>query len=323
VTDTMQPTFITLDSAGRIGAVFTGKIVATGLDLTAALGNVSEVNEIRWLRASDSAVVSTLSGNVLATQGGAGADYSGFMNVIATAVGAATSADVALSALSDHDAGIGTALSLVSAPGNPLGQRHNAIVSEDADSGLGVFSNVLLDGGGNLSGMRCISDTTLATNPAQVDIALPTDTGGPPHAMIVCTLETTSGLDQNLFARFNGDTGNNYRYQDCYGQGTSAFGRWDGGAAVNVMLAGDVINATDGNNHNSVVLIFPDFSSTTRYKTMIALHGMISANVIVGIAAGMWKNAGTKVSQVNLFMGGANFAIPCRFTTYVFGSRVS
>jgi hypothetical protein len=159
--DQMSDTFVTVDAAGNIGADFTGHIHATGLDLDAALGNVQNLNEIRWLRTSDGAVVASISGNILGTQGGAGADYSGFINVLADAVGALTSAEVVLTAISNFDPTTGTQLLLASAPGNAFGNRHQAIVQCDDDGGIGVHQAVVLDGSGR-SNFQQVFDGTQA-----------------------------------------------------------------------------------------------------------------------------------------------------------------
>jgi hypothetical protein len=160
--DQMAPTVLTVDPAGNVGANFTGHIHATGLDLDAALGNVQNLNEIRWLRTSDGAVVAALSGNILGTQGGAGADYSGFLNVLADAVGALTSAEVVLTAISNFDPTTGTQLLLASAPGNALGDRHQAIVQCDDDGGIGVHQAVILDGSGRSNFQQVFDGTNVS-----------------------------------------------------------------------------------------------------------------------------------------------------------------
>jgi hypothetical protein len=319
--DLMAPTVLTVDAAGNVGANFTGKVHATGLDMDAALGNVTNVNSIRWLRQSDGAVVAHIDANVLGTQGAAGADFSGFLTMLATAIGNNTAAEVRMFASHALDS-FGAELDIASAPGNPQGQRHTAIVSMDADSGLGQIANVLLDGGGNLSGLRCVSDVTLASTPTQVDIDLPTDVGGPAHALVIITPQTTSAGDQAMFLRLNGVSSATYRNQGGYFQGVTAAGRWDGGAAANQIQIGDVINASTNSNFGVILLLIPNYRDAVRYQPVLAIGSMLGLNFICGISSGLWQSAAA-ITQLNFTMGGLNFAVPSRFTTYVLGSRVN
>jgi hypothetical protein len=219
----MQPTFITLDAAGRIGAVFTGKIVATGLDLTAALGNVTDVNEIRWLRASDSAVVATLSANMLGGQGGAGADYSAFLNGIAGSVGAATGAAVTLTAISNLDPTVGTQLGLSSAPSNPFGDRHEVVLQCEDDGGIGVHQAVALDGSGR-SNFQQVFDGTQAA--PLVTRRSARDFGRLTSAQFTALLVAVTAVDGDTFTLI-ADAANGVNWRFVYVAGSASAFKWE------------------------------------------------------------------------------------------------
>jgi len=61
--DSMTPTYLTIDSTGRIGADFTGLVHAQGLNLDAGIsGTPPSQDRIRWLRTTDGALIVDMLG---------------------------------------------------------------------------------------------------------------------------------------------------------------------------------------------------------------------------------------------------------------------
>lgn len=57
------PNYLTIDpTTGAVGAVFTGKLVAQGIDFGAAVADGFPVSQVRWIRQSDGAVVAFIEG---------------------------------------------------------------------------------------------------------------------------------------------------------------------------------------------------------------------------------------------------------------------
>lgn len=57
------PNYLTTDSTGHVGANFTGKVHAQGLDLDAGLSPAGpDINKVRWIRQVDGAVIADIIG---------------------------------------------------------------------------------------------------------------------------------------------------------------------------------------------------------------------------------------------------------------------
>src|SRR4051812_19156724 len=59
--EALEATYLTVDPAGRVGASFTGKVHAQGLDLDAGTtGTPPDIDRVRWLRTTDAKVVADM-----------------------------------------------------------------------------------------------------------------------------------------------------------------------------------------------------------------------------------------------------------------------
>jgi len=125
--------------------------------------------------------------------------------------------------------------------------------------------------------------------------------------------EDTGGLE-NIFVRFNGDSGANYRGHQLYGDGSSVVSGAQGagdtfGFVTVTATASDTSNAFGG-----FVMDITDPFSSTKNTTTRTLGGV--ANRLILLRSALWINTASVTSITLLAQSGANFVSGSRFSIY-------
>lgn len=114
--------------------------------------------------------------------------------------------------------------------------------------------------------------------------------------------------NDDLFCRFNSDSGGNYSDTDVYGNGTSALS-----AQHSNYTGGKLIYITQTGNSNVITHIM-NYSNTTTYKTMLVRDNNASNAVAERII--VWRNTAA-ISTIALSIPTSTaFASGCTFTLY-------
>lgn len=129
------------------------------------------------------------------------------------------------------------------------------------------------------------------------------------HLQIRGISRGTSGSYDQIYMRFNSDTGNNYSAHAMYGDGSStgAFGS----ANVNQFsIAANTGSTQPASTFGTMIIDILDYSSTTKYKTTRAISGA-NGNTTQGyawFASGSWRNTNaiTSISFQRLLSGANN-----------------
>ena len=146
----------------------------------------------------------------------------------------------------------------------------------------------------NKTTFQPIAETTLTGTQATITFS---SLGSYDHLYVVCNMRTNySGSTDNIYIRFNSDTGSNYNYKWwlAYGGGNST--TYGHSGAQNRIEIGTAAGATTvpSNTYSSNSLLIPNYRSTTFYKNCMTIQygsGEKNANDIrTGIYAGTWAN---------------------------------
>jgi hypothetical protein len=320
--DTMTDTVETIDAQGHVGAQFTGHVVATGLDLTAADGNVQNVNRIRWLRAADGALVASISGNELAGDDVVGGPHSSFLNLQASGVGTTRLGQVQVQAVSDFDPNFGTDLILYSAgPTNGASPRRVARIDQDDDNGQGQ-SYRIIGSDGSTSFVRKVYDVVLGASAASIPIpaagSLPL---GCTHYRLELSLRGDAAVGtEGTFLRFNGDAGTSYDYQ-VWRVNAGAGASISAGGAVWAYLGESPAATATANAFSTIVVEITDVQSASKLKgfTSAAWCRQAAANYWTSNGGGDWAS-GNPVTSMSVLPNAGNWIAGCRATLYVGGT---
>lgn len=131
-----------------------------------------------------------------------------------------------------------------------------------------------------------------------------------------CNVSDTT-LGTVLDAQFNGDTGNDYIWQQTYSTGTTVGAAGSGAAAAHAQIASAPGN-TGSSNSGSFDLIIPNYSATTFDKNVISngtrwQSGSVTASQIFGT---VWEST-TAITAIKIFSdGGGNLDTGCTFSLY-------
>ena len=118
-----------------------------------------------------------------------------------------------------------------------------------------------------------------------------------------------TAVNQNLYIRFNGDSGNNYSGTTLWGNGTSALS-----ARVTSQSYFFMDRLGNGTGYGTGVAHIMNYSNTTTYKTTLVRYGY--AGTDTEATAGLWMNTAA-ITSVTIGGGGtANIAAGSTFTLY-------
>jgi hypothetical protein len=120
----------------------------------------------------------------------------------------------------------------------------------------------------------------------------------------------------NSELRFNGDTGSNYSWHYLAGYGSSVLST-DAPNQPNVRLQSFAPGDGSPSGVFGVgVIDILDFASTSKNKTVRALHGALtSTNTGIALTSGAWYNTGA-VTSINFAIGSNSFLAGTRFSLY-------
>lgn len=115
---------------------------------------------------------------------------------------------------------------------------------------------------------------------------------------LVQTNRATYGRDV-IFARFNGDTGNNYAFHLLQGDGSAPYAT-GGGTKNKIEIEGAGTSA--GGSFGAFVIDILDYKNTNKYKTLRALSGVDHNGTLAGyggvinLVSGLWQNTNAVTS---------------------------
>ena len=126
---------------------------------------------------------------------------------------------------------------------------------------------------------------------------------------IIAVLNIKSTNSDNVLARVNGDTGNNYSFTRLSGNGSSAssarasntnYLNFDGASYQNTEFGTWIIN-------------FMNYANTTTYKTILSRGN----NAALGVDANvnLWRST-SAITSINFITTSYNFAVGSTFTLY-------
>ena len=129
--------------------------------------------------------------------------------------------------------------------------------------------------------------------------------------LIINAAANTSGDD--LWLRFNSDTGTNYSLTTLLGNGTSASSTRRSSFS---RIMSDAAYPTAANGFNQITNIM-DYSNTTTYKTVLIRSNNANTSQYVGATVGLWRST-SAITSIDLTIAGAGlqFASGSTFTLY-------
>lgn len=125
------------------------------------------------------------------------------------------------------------------------------------------------------------------------------------HLKVICTLRTAGVITvENVYIRFNNDSGANYNYE--YLQGNNAAVGAGATAAATYILFSTMQGSTGiANAFGTSEIDIPDYANTTRHKTCHSSGGTHdTGNGLVLTAAGRWASTAA-INRIDLTTGGA------------------
>ena len=125
------------------------------------------------------------------------------------------------------------------------------------------------------------------------------------------TNRATYGLD-DVYFRYNGDTGNNYTNHGFYGDGGSATAFAPYGTTTGPYLGG-ALGTTTGNNFGAVILDILDYTNYSKNRTIRAFGGQDTNGTISGyggrihLSSGLWMNTTNPINSITIVGVSGNF----------------
>lgn len=170
-------------------------------------------------------------------------------------------------------------------------------------------------------GIGCISDTTLGSPAANVDVT--SIVGTYAHLMVIAyARSSTAAANTNINLRFNNDTASNYDSQLIYGSAS--------GNVANETFATTLINcglipaASAGSNLFGITITFvPHYAGSSNNKVALTLaamkQGTSSGSLTNALTGGFWRS-NAAVTRVTLLPSAGNFAAGTRVSIYGMGA---
>tara|TARA_R110000822_G_scaffold252813_1_gene379432 strand:+ start:211 stop:789 length:579 start_codon:yes stop_codon:yes gene_type:complete len=139
------------------------------------------------------------------------------------------------------------------------------------------------------------------------------------HLQLRVSTKSQSSITAGTFHRvnINADYGNNYSYHEMANRGGSMAA--ENTSPTDTMYLGTAATTLGTQNDymfSSAIMDFPDFLSTTKYKTVHAQTGMHQySDSDVRIASGHWRNT-SAISSITFYLQSGQFAPTSRFSIY-------
>ncbi len=136
------------------------------------------------------------------------------------------------------------------------------------------------------------------------------------HLQLRIVTRNTSNVGTGaLITIFNGDTGSNYTYHELRGNGSSVTS-----SAVapytSILSSWNPHGGTNPSNFGVAVADILDWSSTTKFKTVRSLTGVMSYANFINIFSGVWRNTAAITSITFTAEGGNQFVSGSRYSLY-------
>ena len=169
---------------------------------------------------------------------------------------------------------------------------------------------------------RPLGDTVLSANAASITFSgIP---GTLIHLALIVHARTDGAFNATeLRAQFNGDTGNNYDYQQMLGQGNAPVAA-EGLAQSGVLVGAQPAASAVANSFGSSAAFIPNYVNTANNLSLVAMaqfcYATSSTGCDVRFVSGHWRN-NSAVTSILLLSGSAdNFIAGTRATLYGLGN---
>lgn len=171
--------------------------------------------------------------------------------------------------------------------------------------------------GGGSGAMTQIAQTILGS--AQATVTFSSISGSYTQLMLtVMGRSSTSADNDGALIQFNGDTGNDYDYQDLValnGSSSSSGSSSQSSIAAISLTAASAPSGTVG----SFTVMIPSYSGTTFYKTGSSFGGTTTSAITANYIQSFWFDwhSTSAITSIKLFLSsGANFTAGSAFTLY-------
>lgn len=150
-----------------------------------------------------------------------------------------------------------------------------------------------------------IATTTLGSATASVTFS---SISGAYTDLVLVIQTKNSAASNEVYGRFNSDTGSNYSYTQIIGNGTTAV---SGRASNSTTMRWNFSN-NDFNN-NAIIQIM-NYANTTTYKTTLARFNNVSQ--LTGATVNLWRSTSAITSITLSNESSTNFDVGSTFTLY-------
>jgi hypothetical protein len=161
-----------------------------------------------------------------------------------------------------------------------------------------------------------IFTTTLATTSSSVTFSSIPSTYK--HLQIRFLARTSrTNQEDNLYIRFNSDTGNNYAGHNLYGDGATA-GAFSDGTSISFNTRTVVAAASaSGGRYGTGIIDILDYANLSKNKTVRSLNGYDNNGTgQIRLTSGLWMNTSAITSITIVSANGANLVQNSTFTLY-------
>lgn len=168
----------------------------------------------------------------------------------------------------------------------------------------------------NAGGIQQIATTTLTVATSAMSLNVPATTSYNFIKVSWRVRGDTASAAQQLYLRFNGDTGSNYLWQNVQGNNSTASSNTSGAATTFIHIGTMTCNSATALYFSSGDFEISGASDTTNYKTAVGKDIALASttNMWAGTYGGQWQSAAaiTSVSltpQVGNFMAGSTMTM--------------
>lgn len=141
------------------------------------------------------------------------------------------------------------------------------------------------------------------------------------HLLLICYGRHTQAVnDGYIYVQFNGDTGNNYDFEQLDGAGSSTGAALS--RATNMIRIGDFPGSTTGNasTFGQTDVLISNYATTTFFKSTRACGGNLdttNSGSLAGIWTGQWRNTAA-INSIVVLPPASNFLTGSIFMLYAF-----
>ena len=164
--------------------------------------------------------------------------------------------------------------------------------------------------------IRTLYSEALTINTASVTVEVP---GGYSHLFLMGSGRTTSNNPsypiQDVYAQFNGDTGNNYDWGSLR-QGGTTVDAIQSLATSAVLVGAFSTDAADANRSGGFFSFIPNYGNTLWHKDVFTLRGAAHNGIFTRFTGGFWKSTAA-IQKIKFYPDtgvGGNFSAGSLFT---------